>query len=200
MYTKEELNYNSLKPIIGDETLFIHYNKHYLGYLEKLNNLLKKNNYNYEYSKEELVNYIDIFNIADRDDILYNLGGVLNHELYFKILGGNGEAKNEILEKINSEYGNFANFKKEFKKKANELVGSGYTFLVLDKNNDLKIINLSNQDTPYSYSYIPIMAIDLWEHAYYLDYLNNRSTYIEAILNIVNYDEVNKLYKKYKRS
>lgn len=200
MYTKEELNYDSLKPIIGDETLFIHYNKHYLGYLEKLNNLLKKNNYNYEYSKEELVNYIDIFNIADRDDILYNLGGVLNHELYFKILGGNGEAKNEILEKINSKYGNFTNFKKEFQKKANELVGSGYTFLVLDKDNDLKIINLSNQDTPYSYSYIPIMAIDLWEHAYYLDYLNNRSTYIEAILNIVNYDEVNKLYKKYKRS
>lgn len=200
MYTKEELNYDSLKPIIGDETLFIHYNKHYLGYLEKLNNLLKKNNYNYEYSKEELVNYIDIFNIADRNDILYNLGGVLNHELYFKILGGNGEAKNEILEKINSKYGNFTNFKKEFQKKANELVGSGYTFLVLDKDNDLKIINLSNQDTPYSYSYIPIMAIDLWEHAYYLDYLNNRSTYIEAILNIVNYDEVNKLYKKYKRS
>ena len=85
MYREEPLNYSTLKPVISEETLFLHYNKHYLSYLEKLNSLLKKHNYDNRYSKEELVRHIDIFPISDRGDILYNLGGVINYELYFKI-------------------------------------------------------------------------------------------------------------------
>lgn len=196
MYREEPLNYTTLKPVISDETLFLHYNKHYLGYLEKLNNLLKKNNYDNKYSKEELVSHIDIFPINDRGDILYNLGGVINHELYFKILGGNGIPNGEILKKINEDFGSVENFKEQIKDKAKKMVGSGYVFIVLNSNKKLDIIILSNQETPYSYGFIPIMAIDLWEHAYYLDYLNNRSTYVDKILTIIDYEKVNEIYKK----
>lgn len=196
MYTKQPLNYSTLKPVISDETLFIHYNKHYLGYLEKLNNLLKKNNYNGNDTKEELVIHIDKFPIEDRGDILYNLGGVLNHELYFDILGGSGIPNGKILEKINQDFGSYQNFLNQIKNKAKKLVGSGYVFVVLNSAKKLQIISLSNQDTPYSYGFIPIMAIDLWEHAYYLDYLNNKSTYVDNVLSIINYNKVNEIYQK----
>lgn len=196
MYREETLNYTTLKPVISDETLFLHYNKHYLGYLEKLNNLLKKNNYDNKYTKEELVSHIDIFPLSDRGDILYNLGGVINHELYFKILGGNGIPNGEILKKINEDFKSVENFKEKIKEKAKKMVGSGYVFIVLNSNKKLDIIILSNQETPYSYGFIPIMAIDLWEHAYYLDYLNNRSTYVDKILTIIDYEKVNEIYKK----
>lgn len=196
MYREEPLNYTTLKPIISDETLFLHYNKHYLGYLEKLNNLLKKNNYDNKYTKEELVSHIDIFPLSDRGDILYNLGGVINHELYFKILGGNGIPNGEILKKINEDFKSVENFKEKIKEKTKKMVGSGYVFIVLNSNKKLDIIILSNQETPYSYGFIPIMAIDLWEHAYYLDYLNNRSTYVDKILTIIDYEKVNEIYKK----
>lgn len=196
MYTKEPLNYSTLKPVISDETLFVHYNKHYLGYLEKLNNLLKKNNYDHKYSKEELVSHLDLFPLSDRGDILYNLGGVINHELYFEILGGNGIPTGPILEKIKQDFGSVQNFLNKIKDKAQKLVGSGYVFVVLNSFKQLDIISLSNQETPYSYDFIPIMAIDLWEHAYYLDYLNNRNTYVDKILTIIDYNKVNEIYQK----
>ncbi len=196
MYTREPLEYSTLKPVIGDETLFVHYNKHYLGYLEKLNNILEKNNYNYQYTKTQLVNKMELFPIDDRGDILYNLGGTLNHELYFKILGGNGIPSGKILEKINRDFGSYDNFIEEIKEKAKKLVGSGYVFVVLNSAKQLQVIATPNQETPYSYGFLPIMAIDLWEHAYYLDYLNNRSTYVDKILTIINYDQVNEVYEK----
>ena len=196
MYREEPLNYSTLKPVISEETLFLHYNKHYLSYLEKLNSLLKKHNYDNRYSKEELVRHIDIFPISDRGDILYNLGGVINHELYFKILGGNGIPNGEILKKIKEDFGTFENFKEKIKEKAKKIVGSGYVFVVLNSSNKLDIMILSNQENPYSYGFIPIMAIDLWEHAYYLDYLNNRGTYVDKILTIIDYNKVNEIYQK----
>ena len=163
MYTREPLEYSTLKPVIWDETLFVHYNKHYLGYLEKLNNLLEKNNYNYQYTKN---------------------------------LGGNGIPGGKILEKINRDFGSYDNFIEEIKEKAKKLVGSGYVFVVLNSAKQLQVIATPNQETPYSYGFLPIMAIDLWEHAYYLDYLNNRSTYVDKILTIINYDQVNEVYEK----
>lgn len=198
MYREEKLNYTTLKPVISDETLFLHYNKHYMNYLNKLNELLIKNKYKFNYTKEELVNHIDIFELKDRGDILYNLGGVLNHELYFKILGGNGIPNKEILTVIESNFESFDNFKNKIKEEAKKLVGSGYIFVVINKNKGLQIISLSNQDTPYSYNLIPIMAIDLWEHSYYLDYFNKKSEYVDNILTIIDYNKVNEIYQQQK--
>lgn len=189
--------YNALEPIISENTIFIHHTKHHQKYLDNLNKLLNDNNYDYRYTKEELVSRIDIFPLKERGSILFNLGGVLNHDLYFDIIGPNNhEIKGSFKDKVIKQYGSFENFKNEFIRQAKILVGSGYTFLVLNKENDLEIINTSNQDTPYSYNLIPIMNIDLWEHAYYLDYQNKKDEYINNFFSIIDYDKVNKHYEE----
>ena len=99
------------------------------------------------------------------------------------------------LNKINIQYGNFENFRKDFISRAKSLVGSGYTFLVSNSRGDLTIINLVNQETPLSYNLIPLFTIDLWEHAYYLQYKNNRNEYIENFWNKANFDNANTLYE-----
>lgn len=191
-------NYNDLEPVLNSETINVHYNKHYLGYLEKLNKILNDINYDYRYTKEELVSHIEEIPIDVRDDVLYNLGGVLNHELYFYSMSNNkvNVPIGALRKKIIDEYGTIENFKDEFIKTANKLVGSGYTFLVLNNNLKLEIINTPNQETPYLYGLIPIMALDLWEHAYYLVYRNRRGEYIEKFFEIVDYNNINKNYEK----
>lgn len=199
MYEAKPLNYDTsfLEPYIDSDTVYIHYNKHYLNYLNKLNNLLESVSYNNKYTKEELVNHIDMFPIKIRGDILYNLGGVLNHELYFDNMNPlRLETDNKLKKAIIKKYGSMEDFLSQFKKQAQLLVGSGYTFLVINKNKDLEILNFSNQETPYSYGLIPILALDLWEHAYYLKYKNNRNEYIDAFLKIVDFNKVNDLYEK----
>ena len=200
MYEAKKLNYNTLEPYISDRTLTIHYNNHYLNYLNNLNKILKENNYDYRYSNEELFNHLDLFDIDVRDKILFNLGGVVNHELYFSnmSLGGNIKPIGLLKEKIDTQYGNYDNFKNEFIKIANELSGSGYTFLVINENKDLQIINMPNQESPYLYGMIPLIALDLWEHAYYLDYQNNKNKYIDAFFKIIDFNNVNNLYEKVK--
>ena len=194
MYSSIDIeSYDAYEPYISSYTMNIHYNKHYKKYLDNLNNLLSK--YNYEYSKEELVKNIDMFPIEERDNILFNLGGVLNHELFFNILGY-GEMSEDFKNKIDEDFGSFNNFKAEFIKAANLLVGSGYTFLVLNKDKMLEIINVSNQDTPISYGLVPIMNLDLWEHAYYLDYQNERNVYINNFFSIIDFNKVSKNYEK----
>lgn len=200
MYQMQKLTYNTLEPYISDRTLTIHYNNHYLKYLKKLNDILVKENYDFRYTKEELFNHIDEFNISFRDKILFNLGGVVNHELYFYNMSNlkNNKPVGSIKNEIDKEYGNYENFKNEFKKMALELIGSGYTYLVINKNKKLQIINMSNQESPYLYGMIPIMIIDLWEHAYYLDYQNNKEKYIDSFFEIIDFDKINNLYEKEK--
>ncbi len=195
MYKKEELNYlyEKLEPYIKTNSLAIHYNKHYLNYLNKLNDLLNKNNFKYNISLEELVLNINSFPAKDREDILFNLGGVLNHNLFFKCLGTNILPSGKLNEIIVKKYNNFDNFYNIFINKALELKGSGYTFLVLN-NNDIDIINVTNQTTPYLFNYIPLFTIDLWEHSYYLDYQNDRKRYLESIKPILNFSYANKVY------
>ena len=194
MYEKIKLDYNSLEPFVDDKTLDLHYNKHYGKYLDNLNRLLKKNNYKFT-SLYDLIENIDKINLNDRGEILFNLGGVINHSLYFYNMSnsGNNIPSGELGLEINKVYGSYDNFKKEFKKSALNLEGSGYTFLVLD-NNKLKIINTSNQDSPYYYGFIPILVLDLWEHSYYLKYKNRKDEYIDAWFNLIDFKKTNKLY------
>ena len=200
MYEAKPLEYDNsaLEPYIDTETLYIHYNKHYLNYLNKLNALLKSVEYDNRYTKEELVNHIDEFPIDIRDDILYNLGGVLNHELYFESLGPNNNTNisGNLKEKVIKNYGSVETFLEEFKRQTKILVGSGYTILVINKEKKLEIVNFPNQETPYSYGLIPIMTIDLWEHAYYLKYKNERDKYIDAFFKIIDFNKVNNQYEK----
>lgn len=189
--------YDDLEPDINEETVDIHYNKHHKNYAKKLNEYLEKSNYDNKYTLEEIPMHIDEFPLKYRGDILYNAGGVLNHNLYFQSLGKNKSNPNgKLLEQINKRYGNFENFKKSFNETARYLVGSGYTFLVSDKNGNLNIINMVNQETPISYDFTPLFTIDLWEHAYYLQYKNERNKYIEGFWNKANFDNASNVYNE----
>lgn len=199
MYKQKPLpyTYDALEPFISASTINIHYNKHYKGYLDRLNNLLNNIGYKFEDNVRNIIINIDSFPIQYRGDILFNAGGVINHELYFNSMSHNNHLpKGKLLEKINESYGSFEKFKQEFIKSTKILVGSGYTFLVLDKNKNLKIINTSNQESPYSYGFIPLLTLDLWEHAYYLDYQNKRDDYVNNFFSIVDFDNASLIYEK----
>ena len=194
-YERIKLDYTSLEPVIDNRTLDLHYNGHYRNYTDTLNKLLRETNYNYKYTPEFLAQNINIIPINYRGEILFNLGGYLNHSLYFyNLTNKKKEVPKPLLDEINKYFGSFADFQNEFIDMAKSLKGSGYTFLVLDKNNKLRIINMSNQDTPYYYGFIPIMTIDVWEHAYYLKYTYERGKYLNSIFDIIDFDKVYKLY------
>ena len=194
MYKLKEINYNETS-FLNEETIRYHRILH-RRYLDNLNKLLIKNKYDFNDEMSDLVNNLEMFYIEDRGDILFNLGGILNHDLYFSNINPNNKnvKNNDILNKINLKYGSLSNFKNIFKEEALKLVGSGYSFLVLDKNNDLKIIVLTNQETPITYGFKPLIALDLWEHAYYLQYNVKKSDYIDKFLDNLNFNEINSVY------
>ena len=183
--------YSALEPDISAKTIDIHYNKHHKKYNDNLNNLIV----NDVYPINEIPQNIDKFPMEIRDEILFNAGGVLNHDLYWNSLSDfKSLPTGKLLLKINQVYGSFENFKSEFIEKAKKMTGSGYTFLV-SNGSDLTIMNLPNQETPLSYGLTPLFTIDLWEHAYYLDYQNNRNLYIENFFNKANFDYASKTYE-----
>lgn len=197
IYTINKLgyDYDALEPYIDTHTLGLHYNKHYKNYLNKLNSLLIKNNYDFRYPLNELALHINEFNEEDRDNILFYLGGVINHKIYFESISPYKEEPNEYLTTlINNYFGSFNNFKEEFKRKALSLKGSGYTYLVIS-NNKLDIVNLNNQDNPFNYNYIPLLCIDMWEHSYYINYNSYKENYIDNFFEIIDFTEANKLFK-----
>ena len=192
MYKAKPLkfSFNALEPYLSEETVRRHYII-YTNYVKRLNDLIENN----KYTLEETIKNIDEFPMENRDKILFLASAILNHELYFENIGLNkSEPVGKLKQKIEQQYGSFENFKEEFKKQASYVIGSGYTFLILN-NNDLEIINTSNQENPYSYDLIPIMNIDLLEHAYYIDYFN-RQEYIDNFFSIIDFEEVNNNYEK----
>lgn len=200
MYKLKDLPYDyfSLEPYIDIHTLALHYNKHQRNYLNKLNTLLLSNNYDFRYSLEELSKHINRFPINSREDILFNLGGVINHDIYFRSMSPKKIKPNTLLLKlIIDNFNSYDNFKKLFKDKALSLKGSGYTFLILNKNK-LEIINLMNQDNPYYYNYVPLIGLDMWEHAYYINYENNKELYIDNFFDIIDFSEANKIFNSFK--
>ena len=197
MYILKELpyHYEELEPYIDTHTLALHKNKHQQNYLNKLNEFLVKNNYNYKHNIVELNYHLDLFPKENREEILFNLGGVINHYIYFNSMSPNKTKPNKkFIEKINKEFQSYENFKKVFKDEAMKLKGSGYTYLVIDKDNNVKIINLTNQDNPYNYNLIPLICIDLWEHAYYINYENKKDLYIDNFLEILDFSFANNYF------
>lgn len=187
---------DSLEPYLSRKTLDYHY-KIYQDNLNKLNQLLKQENYAYHLSQIELIKNINIFPLNKRGEILYYLSSIVNHNLYFYNLSSwnNIIPGGSFKEKIDFTYGSFDNFKREFIRAAMNLKGSGYTFLVIDDKNQFKIMNTSNEDSPYSYGFIPIIALDLWEHAYYLDYKDKREEYIDNFFLMIDFNKVEEYYQ-----
>lgn len=200
MYKLKELPYlyQDLEPYIKTHTMGLHYHKHAENYLNKLNQILTQNNYKFNYQLNELLFHIDEFPQEMQEDILFNLGGVINHNLYFYSIGKD-KAKPEGLFKsyLESKYQNLDNFFQQLKEKALKLKGSGYTFLVINEKQELDLINLPNQQTPWLIGNIPLFCIDLWEHAYYLNYENDKAKYIDNFIEIADFSLASKIFNNY---
>ena len=193
-----KLNYafDALEPNIDAKTMEIHYGKHHNGYTNNLNNLISGTE-NENKDIEEILKSLDLNNSGLRN----NAGGYFNHNLFWEIMSPNsgGEPKSEISDSINSSFGSFENFKNEFSKAAATRFGSGWAWLCAHKNGKLEICSTANQDNPLMPNGCggnPILCLDVWEHAYYLNYQNRRPDYINAFFNVINWDEVNKRFTK----
>jgi Fe-Mn family superoxide dismutase len=187
-------SYSALKKFVDPETMDIHYNKHYKGYVKKLNDALSSRKGDMEL--EDIVKSISKFDVKVRN----NAGGAFNHALFWKMLSPKKQTlKGELLDKITKQYGSFKNFKEEFNKVALDRFGSGWAWLILTKNNKLKIMSTPNQDNPLMNVVegggYPLLGLDVWEHAYYLRYRNKRDQYINRFWNHINWEFVNDLYE-----
>lgn len=187
-------SYSSLKQFIDSETMSYHYNKHYKGYVDKLNKALSKKDYG-DLELEEIIKSISKYDTIIRN----NAGGAFNHALFWKMLSPKKQTpKGDLLKKLKSDFGSFEKFKVEFEEIAKERFGSGWVWLILTKKNQLKIMSTPNQDNPLmnvikSGGY-PILGLDLWEHAYYLKYKNKRDEYISNFWKCVNWNFVDELF------
>ena len=195
-----KLNYSfdALEPHIDAKTMEIHYGKHHNGYTNNLNNAISGTELE-QNTIEEILKSLDLDNMALRN----NAGGFFNHNLFWKIMGPNcgGNPSGEIEEAINSNFDSLENFKENFKKAAATRFGSGWAWLCVHENGKLEICSTPNQDNPLmpiGCGGNPILCLDVWEHAYYLNYQNRRPDYIEAFFNLINWDEVNNQYLKFK--
>lgn len=197
MYKQEKLpfSYEDLEPFIDTHTIGLHYNKHELGYLNNLNKVLDK--YSFNYDLKELYNHLDKIDKSDLNDLIFNLGGVTNHRLYWKSIDPHmrEDAIGDLNMALNKRFGSLDNFWSYFKNLVMDLKGSGYVFLVQDKDN-IDLITTSNQDSPYLYGLIPLLCLDLWEHAYYINYENDKLKYFENFKLIVNFRYANNIYNK----
>ena len=188
-------SYSSLKQFIDSETMEYHYNKHYKGYVDKLNSALSKKNYG-DLELEQIIQSISRFSNPVRN----NAGGAFNHALFWKMLTPKKQnPTGEIVPRIKKDFGTFQKFKVKFEEVAKERFGSGWVWLVLTKKNTLKIMSTPNQDNPLMNVIkdggYPLLGLDLWEHAYYLKYRNKRDDYIKNFWNCVNWEFVNKMYE-----
>lgn len=200
MYNKIELpfDYNALEPYIDEETVKTHYGKHLQTYETNLNKALEGYE---EYTKGKNLDQL-IKNLADlpeeiRTAVVNNGGGVSNHNLYFSILSPNAKKSPEgkFLDEINKTFGSLEKLKEELTNAAISQFGSGYAFLVKDKDSKLSIVKRVNQNSPVMDDLIPILTIDVWEHAYYLKYKNLRVDYVKNIWNVIDWGKVQGLYE-----
>jgi Fe-Mn family superoxide dismutase len=188
-------SYAALKQFIDPETMDFHYNKHYKGYVDKLNDALSKKKYG-DVELEQIIKTISRFDKTIRN----NAGGAFNHALFWNMLTPKPKKlEGPLYEKITKQFGSFTAFKKQFDTVAKERFGSGWVWLVLTAKNTLKIMSTPNQDNPLMNVIegggFPILGLDLWEHAYYLKYRNKRDEYITNFWKVVNWKFVSKLYE-----
>jgi len=191
-----KLNYafDALEPNIDAKTMEIHYGKHHNGYTNNLNNIISGTE-DENKSIEEILKSLDLKNSGLRN----NGGGYYNHNLFWEIMGPNagGDPSGKISESIVSNFGSFENFKNEFSKAATTRFGSGWAWLCAHNDGKLEICSTANQDNPIMPNGCggnPILCLDVWEHAYYLNYQNRRPDYINAFFNVINWEEVNKKF------
>ncbi|MBW3469273.1 superoxide dismutase [Arthrospiribacter ruber] len=189
-------DYAALEPHIDAMTMEIHYTKHAAAYANNLAEAASEEGVDVSEPLEEVMMNMSKYSTKMRN----NGGGHYNHELFWKIMSpdGGGEPSGDLKEAIDGAFGSFDEFKTKFEDEAKGRFGSGWAWLVLDRNNLLQVGSTPNQDNPLmdlsDFQGIPLMGIDVWEHAYYLNYQNRRPDYVSAFWNVINWDEVSSRY------
>jgi len=189
--------YDALAPKLSAITLENHYSKHYLSYTNKLNDAIEGTNLE-NLTIEEVVAQLDTNNEEQKN----NAGGYFNHSLYFECIGAKdvGQPKDSLATAITKDFQSFDNFTTQFKVEAAKLFGSGWVWLIVDRSGKLQITSTSNQDNPLMRNAKvqgkPILALDVWEHAYYLDYQYKRKNYIDTFFTIINWRKVEENYEE----
>jgi Fe-Mn family superoxide dismutase len=189
--------YDALAPSISSLTMETHYSKHYLTYTNNLNKAIVGTPLE-NLTIEEVLNKLDTSVL----EIKNNAGGYYNHSLYFKCMGpkSEGQPKDTLAAAIDKKFGSFKNFTSQFKSEATKQFGSGWAWLVVDKLGELQITTTQDQDNPLMRNALvpgkPILALDLWEHAYYLDYQYKRRNYIDAFFDVINWKKVGENYEE----
>jgi len=183
-------SYDALEPHIDAKTMEIHHTKHHAAYTNKLNEALEGSEYAAK-SIEELLTNLSSLPANIQTAVRNHGGGFYNHNMFWEILSptGGGLPEGELLNAINTKFGSFETFKEQFSAAAATRFGSGWAWLVLN-NGELEIVSTANQDCPLSEGKTPIMGLDVWEHAYYLNYQNRRPDYISAFWNVINWEKV----------
>ena len=190
-------DHDALEPYIDIKTMQIHHGKHHSGYTTKLNAAIEGTDLEGK-SIEEILKTLEMSNSAVRN----NGGGYYNHCLFWDIMGPNagGFPSGDLGEAINKSFGSFENFKSKFSAAAGTRFGSGWAWLCVHSNGDLEVCSTANQDNPLMPGIgcggAPILGLDVWEHAYYLNYQNRRPDYVDAFFNVINWDAVAKLYSQ----
>lgn len=189
-------SYDALEPYIDARTMEIHHSKHHAGYVAKVNTALEGVAEVEGKSIEDVLRNIKNLPEDKHQAVINNGGGHANHSLFWQIMGPGkgGEPKGDLAKALESEFGGFGAFKETFSDAAATRFGSGWAWLVLDNKGVLKVFSTANQDSPYMEGDLPILGLDVWEHAYYLKYQNKRPEYISAWWNVVNWDKVAELY------
>ena len=189
--------YDALEPHIDKETMSIHHTKHHNAYVTNLNNALEGNEELLNKSIEDLIANLDAVPESKRTAVRNNGGGHANHSLFWELLSaeGGGNPSGALAEAIDNKFGSFETFKEEFAKAGATRFGSGWAWLVLN-GGELEIMSTPNQDSPIMEGKKPLLGLDVWEHAYYLNYQNRRPDYMAAFWNVVNWGEVEKRYGK----
>ena len=183
---------NALEPVISQETIEYHHGKHLQTYVDNLNKLVVGT----EYENMPLEQIVD----KSHGAIFNNAGQILNHNLYFlqfsSTAANNHKPKGTILEAINRDFGSFEAFKAEFEQKGVTLFGSGWVWLSSDKDGKLVITQESNAGNPVTKGLKPLLTMDVWEHAYYIDYRNRRAAHLQALWQIINWEEIESRYNQ----
>lgn len=186
-------SYDALEPVICKEIMELHYDKHLQGYTNNFNNAVKDT----KWDEIDVIDVLKDLNNVDesiRTTVRNNGGGIVNHVLFFEQLKQNVEfSDSNFKQAVINEFGSVENFIEEFSNKCISLFGSGWAWLVLN-NGKLEIKQYANQDNPHMDNLIPLMGIDVWEHAYYIQYKNVRPDYVKNIFNIIDWDVVAKRY------
>lgn len=198
MHTLPKLNFEfaALEPTIDARTMEIHYSKHHQAYLDKLNAALEKYEDLQKLTAEELLSDLAKVPAEIRPAVINHGGGHANHSLFWSILSPKPQAEptGELLTAINSTFGSVADFKTQFETATAGQFGSGWGWLVKGPAETLKIVTTPNQNSPLSEGLTPILGVDVWEHAYYLNYQNRRPDYLKAIWQVIDWSAVEKRY------